>query len=180
MEKARVRQKLLSDEIGKTRDRTLMKAAFDRYNSYLNGTVLPILDGVLNQTFPDITFSGPDSKDYSVSDFSNNDLIIYVADPNCRSCIEKIYSDMNSVKNPKLKTLVFFTENYKNYPISLHDFGDKLMYGFINDENKTLITFRLGDVKYYLDETRKVLFLDKIHRDEYELAWTNFLISLNK
>ncbi len=157
-----------------------MKAAFEIYNRYLNDSVLPIVNEVIDQTFPDITFSGLDSKDYSVSDFSSNDLFIYVADPNCQSCIEKIYTEMITLNKNGLKTLVFFTDNYKNYPISIKDFGDKLVYGFINDENKNLITFRLGDVKYYLDDKRKVVFLDKTHRDEYELAWTNFLISLNK
>lgn len=180
IEKARAYQKVLGDAIRKEKDPTLMKAASDRYNRYLNDTVLPIVNGVMNQTFPDITFLGLDSKDYSVSDFSKNDLIIYMTDPNCLSCIEKMYSEMMTLNDPGLKTLVFFADSYYNHPISIKDFGDKLVYGFINDENKNLITFRLGDIKYYLDENRKVLFLDKTHREDYELAWTNFLISLNK
>jgi len=157
-------------------DSVLLPGHLKLHRAFLADTVLPIARGVINLTFPDISFVGIDNKAYSVSDFSGKQLIINYNYLYCQGCLNRIDSTLELIAGKNVQMLVLFLEPYQKEIDDLKVYGKNVSIGFINEDTSELISFGLGDnCMYYLNENRQIEFFDRAYPNKHEIAWNNFL-----
>jgi len=182
LDKIADRQVALLDKVRENeRDTVKAKVYLRQYKKTLTDSLLSVARGVLNMTFPDISFLGIINKGYAISDFVGAPVIVNYNYLFCQGCLSRIDSTLKWVGNKQVRMIVLFLAPYQKEIEDLKLFEENVTIGFLNDDNEKLISLGLGDnAMYYLNEKRQIEFFDKLHPENPDLAWNNFLKSHHK
>lgn len=149
---------------------------YGKYDRIFTDSILPLAKKIVNLTFPDISFTGINNKVYAISDFSQKDLIINYNYLYCQHCLDRVDSSLKWIENKNVQMLVLFTEPYQKEAESIKMYDQNVTIGFLNEDNKDLISLGMGDNSmYYLNKERQIEFFDRAEAKDHEIAWINFL-----
>ncbi len=143
----------------------------------LKETRIELLKTLISVDLPDITFTDEKDKAYSLSDFSNQKIILNFNYSFCQECTNQIDSIIQfKPKNTKL--IVLLSDSKTGASHILDKYGSDFLIGFISKENEQTYTLNCGTpFTYFLDESQKINYTNSWFYTENKLELINKLKS---